>query len=92
MVELKINGNLYKIDSPSCSTSKFFPFYINITNACNAKCEFCLNTCNKDLGKIDYNELKSILDQVNEHISRISISGGEPLIYPKELEKLLRIL
>jgi len=81
-----------KIEPYSCSVDNEFPFYINVTNSCNAKCEFCLNSCNKDLGKLDYKELKSVLDQVSDYISRISISGGETLLFPDELEKLLKLV
>ena len=89
MAEFIINGNKYKIEPYSCTATSEFPFYINVTNACNAKCEFCLNASNKNLGKLNYTELKSILDQVKNHISRISISGGESLFYPDEIEKSL---
>ena len=92
MTEFNINDKLYKIEPYSCSADKHFPFYINITNSCNARCEFCLNACNKDLGKLNYEELKKILDKVSDYISRFSISGGETMIYPEELEKLLKIV
>lgn len=91
-MELLINGKSYNIESHKCSNNKTFPFYINITNVCNAKCEFCVNTCNKDCGKLNLKELESILDQVNDKISRISVTGGETLLYPTELEKLLILL
>lgn len=91
-MELLINGKTYNIESYTCSNNKTFPFYINITNVCNAKCEFCVNACNKDYGKLNLKELESILDQVNEKISRISVTGGETLLYPTELEKLLQLL
>jgi len=91
-MEFYFKEKTYKIEPYTCASDNQFPFYINITNACNAKCEFCLNACNKDIGKLDLLELKSILDQVSPHISRISISGGEALLYPKELEELLKLV
>ena len=87
-----INDKSYVVEPHTCSSENEFPFYINITNACNAKCEFCLNACNKDVGKLDLVELKTILDKISPHISRISISGGESLLYPEELEKLLKLV
>ena len=44
-----------------------FPFYINITNVCNAKCSFCSNACNKDYGKLDLNYLEEILEQISNN-------------------------
>ena len=93
MLELTIDGENYTIYPRACSSDDIvFPFYINITNSCNAKCDFCLNTCNNDLGKLDYNKLESVLDQTKNYISRFSISGGEPLINIDELEKLLQLV
>ena len=92
MAEILINGKTYNIEPYSCSNNREFPFYINITNVCNAKCEFCVNACNKDYGKLNLEELESILDQVSDRISRISVTGGETLLYPDELEKLLKLL
>ena len=92
MTEYNINGKIYRIEPYSCASDTLFTFYINITNACNAKCEFCLNACNQDIGKLNLIELKSILDLVHKNISRISISGGEALLYPKELEELLKLV
>lgn len=91
-MELVINDKKYEIKPYACSPCDEFPFYINVTNLCNAKCKFCSNSCNKDLGKLDLDFLKNILDKVSEKVSRFSISGGETLINIKELEKLLKLL
>lgn len=91
-MELEINGHKYNIKPYACSPAKEFPFYINITNVCNAKCKFCSNECNKNYGKLDLENLKSILDKSVDKISRFSISGGETLLYPEELDKLLNLL
>ena len=91
-MELTINGNIYNIKPYACSPADTFPFYINITNACNARCKFCSNEANKNYGDLDLVELKNILDQVHDKISRFSISGGETLLYPEKLEKLLDLL
>lgn len=89
---LDVNDIKYNISPYSCSPNNKFPFYINTTNICNAKCDFCSNGNNKDLGKLNLNLLENILDQINDKISRFSISGGEPLIDSDELDKLLKLL
>ena len=91
-MELDIKGKKYNIKPYACSPCDEFPFYINITNVCNAKCSFCSNACNKDYGKLDLNYLEEILEQISNNISRFSISGGETLLYPNDLEDLLKLL
>lgn len=91
-MELEINKKVYEIKPYACSPCNEFPFYINITNICNAKCEFCSNACNNDYGKLDLKYLKEILDNVYAKVSRFSISGGETLINPNDLDKLLKLL
>ena len=41
---------------------------------------------------MDLEYLKEILDKVSDKVSRFSISGGETLINPKNLEELLKLL
>lgn len=91
-MKLEIRNKEYEIKPYACSPCNEFPFYINITNICNAKCDFCSNACNKDYGKLDLKYLKEILDKVSDKISRFSISGGETLINPNDLEELLKLL
>ena len=92
MAELLINNKTYSLEPYACSPSDMFPFYINVTNACNAKCDFCINGCNKDYGKLDLKELESILDQISNKVTRFSVTGGEPLINPIDVENLLKLL
>lgn len=91
-MEFEIRGEKYVIKPYLCSPSNKFPFYINITNICNAKCEFCCNAHNKSFEKLDLNYLKEALDVVSNNVSRIAISGGEPMINSKDLEDLLNIV
>ncbi|EKC46886.1 protein containing Radical SAM domain protein [human gut metagenome] len=91
-MKLEIRNKEYEIKPYACSPCNEFPFYINVTNICNAKCDFCSNACNKDYGKLDLEYLKEILDKVSDKVSRFSISGGETLINPKNLEELLKLL
>lgn len=50
-MEFEIRGEKYVIKPYLCSPSNKFPFYINITNVCNAKCDFCCNANNKSCGE-----------------------------------------
>ena len=92
MAELLINNKIYSLEPYACSPSNMFPFYINVTNVCNAKCEFCVNGCNKDCGKLNLEELETILDQVSDRVTRFSVTGGEPLINTTDVENLLKLL
>ena len=91
-MELVVNGKTYNIKEYACSPCKEFPFYINVSNICNAKCKFCSNECNKNFGKLNLEELEKIIDVVHEKISRFSISGGETLLNCDNLEDLLKLL
>ncbi len=91
-MELLINDKIYNIEPYLCSNSSKFPFYINLTNLCNAKCKFCLNECNKNYSKLDLKLLESILNQVSDKVSRFSVSGGEPFLFSNELESVISLL
>lgn len=91
-MELKVNGEEYFIKPYSCSPNTEFPFYINITNICNAKCKFCSNELNNNNGKLNLLELKSVLDEIHTKVSRFSISGGETLLFKDDLKSLLELL
>ena len=92
-MKIKINNKNYEIEPFKCHKNHDgkFPFYINITNACNAKCEFCSNS-KKDAKDLNYKELKEILEKIHDKISRFAISGGEPLLDSKKLKKVLDII
>ena len=90
--EYVIRGQKYQIRKYACSSNTRFPFYINITNRCNASCPFCCNGGNRDYRKLDLDYLKEIFEIVSPDISRISISGGETLIDSKQMDELLTLL
>ena len=91
-MEVIVQGKKYNIEKFECNNQDNFPFYINITNACNANCEFCSNGTKNNYKKLDLEELKKILDEISPNIRRISISGGEPLIDLEEIDKLLELV
>lgn len=69
---------------------KFKRFYIEITNVCNLKCDFCPQTCRKpEFMNADF--FCRILDQIKGYTEYIYFHvKGEPLLHP-EIDKLLDI-
>ncbi len=73
------------------------PRFITIkpTFRCNLRCGFCRYVVNGQVfGKADYfldNEWFDLIDEVAPHKPYVSITGGEPLLYPKIGELLERI-
>lgn len=69
-----------------------FNLYIKITDYCNAKCQFCSNQgIMPDKESIDLNKLELVLKELRDKklLSRISITGGEPLLYIDRLNRVL---
>ena len=57
--------------------------YVNITNQCNARCPFCVNAdVNVNPAVVDSEILSRVLKRVKSHIRGVSITGGEPMLYP----------
>lgn len=75
---------------------KNFPLRIALTDYCNLKCFFCSNEgmdfdC-KNKNHIDLNLLKKLLKYLRkEGLNNLSITGGEPSLFPKINELLLYI-
>lgn len=61
-----------------------------LTSKCNHNCGFCFKvTTNRD---ITFNEARKILkDLVANKVSKISFSGGEPLLWPGDTIKLIKL-
>ncbi len=55
--------------------------YINITNSCNADCEFCCMWSSSEKSRfMSYEEFKEIIDS-KENLFELQIEGGEPLLH-----------
>ena len=69
---------------------RFSKIYIEITNICNLKCEFCLETSReKKFMKIE--EFESIIDKIKSYTDLILLHvKGEPLLHPN-LKEILDI-
>lgn len=102
MANIELFGKIYNIKDFYCGEikGKTIPrspgiiLYIRINNECNGKCKFCLNCEHKSLSKIDTDKLKDVINYLKEkHIlSTITITGGEPMIDPGYLNKIINAI
>lgn len=69
---------------------KFKRIYIEITNACNFRCSFCLDT-KREKRYMSTKEFKIVIDKVKEHVESVFLHvKGEPLLH-SDLENILKI-
>lgn len=73
-----------------CSNTNLRTLYIELTNLCNAKCPFCSNPYRTNTN-LDISFLKKVLSELDGVIDKVTLTGGEPLLYP-HLEELFEIL
>lgn len=70
--------------------------HIKVTDACNAKCPFCIEQGSKL--KTDWNRLLTNLDSLLEqmaaqgHLTTVSITGGEPSLFPEQVSKVIDLI
>lgn len=98
MKELKIGNRELKVKDYYCATSdgeyitrndnKLW-LYINITDICNAKCPFCVNPSRKSGNNpFSIELLKQTLANVSPFVYGVSITGGEPMLYPELVDEV----
>ena len=65
--------------------------YVKLTDKCIANCNFCVNKCSPDYGKIDIDKLMYVINYLydNRILSGVSFTGGEPLL---EMDLLFKII
>jgi organic radical activating enzyme len=81
-----------RTDMSCCGGGCCKSLFLNTNNYCNANCSFCI--VEKGLSEIsDFVKLESIIDELllNDVISKVVLTGGEPLLHPK-FKNFLRIL
>ena len=68
--------------------------YIKVTDYCNANCKFCANGACTDFGKIDLEKLEFVIRYLkdNNRLHSISLTGGEPMINPDLVNKILNLI
>ena len=70
--------------------------HIKVTDACNAKCPFCIEQ--KSHIKNDWERLEANLDELlkqmseQHHLTTVSITGGEPSLYPHHVSRIIDIV
>ena len=83
-----IGGDMTKCNEKNCCMGYYGNCLdVKITNACNAKCSFCIE---KDGYCPNNKPVEDLINATNimEKYTKVLILGGEPLLY-KDLEKYL---
>ena len=67
--------------------------YVCLTDICNGSCRFCIaDSVREGENKFDLSLFKETLDRIKDKISGVSITGGEPMLYPKLLNAVISII
>lgn len=75
--------------------TQFVNLYVNVTNRCNAHCPFCCNDKKHHTSSsaFDMDKLFLIISEIVKNginLNRISLTGGEPGLYPDTIIDLLQ--
>lgn len=61
-------------------------YYFDFTNVCNLRCSHCYNRENMNTQTMDDREIEKIItDMYESGVMRLHLAGGEPTLFPKEL-------
>ncbi len=77
---------IYEYKKKEYAEHKLRALFFEVTSRCNARCEHCGSSCGDFVPKdeITAEEIKSVLDDVNEHYGAsnimLYITGGEPMV------------
>ena len=67
--------------------------YINISDVCTAHCPFCINPCRSEgNASFDINTFRDTLYKIKDHIGGISITGGEPMLFPELVDDVIDVI
>lgn len=62
-------------------------YYFDFTNVCNLKCSHCYNRENMNTRTMTIEQIEKIItDMYNSGVMRLHLAGGEPTLFPKELD------
>ena len=66
--------------------------YVNLTDICNGKCPFCINpSVAGGKNKVDPSSYKETLLKIKDHITGVSLTGGEPMLFPELANEIISI-
>lgn len=83
------NKKIIKSDSENRLMSPL-EYYFDFTNVCNLKCSHCYNRENMNTKTMTPEQIeKIIVDMYNSGVMRLHLAGGEPTLFPKELDTYL---
>lgn len=61
-------------------------YYFDFTNVCNLRCSHCYNRENMNTQTMDDRKIEKIItDMYESGVMRLHLAGGEPTLFPKEL-------
>lgn len=64
--------------------------YVNIADVCNAHCPFCINPCKSEgASSFSINAFRNTLYKIKDQISGVSITGGEPMLFPELVDDVI---
>ena len=67
--------------------------YVNITDICNANCPFCVNPSRSNGNNtFSATSFKQMLEKVSPFVYGVSVTGGEPMLYPKLVDEVAMIV
>ncbi len=71
-----------------------FRLSIKLTDSCNSSCLFCANKNTKDFGELDFDKIEKVVRELNKtgYLIGVSITGGEPMLYPDKVNKLINLI
>lgn len=71
-------------------TDKHLSLYIELTSLCNLRCPYCYNNSGSSYHSIPYDLLvKQIKSVIPNYRCSVSLSGGEPMMYPRLFDLIL---
>jgi len=101
MKSIILGNQKLKIKDYFCSTGDEYPpkrdgklwLYVNLTDICNGSCPFCINPCVKNgTKKVDIQSFHEVLQRIKDHVYGVSVTGGEPMLFPKMINEIIGIV
>ena len=101
MKSIKIAGQSFLIKDYYCAqdgdeylakTDGKLWLYVNLTDLCPCSCPFCVNPCKKSgENPFKLSCFQDALDRIRDYICGVSFTGGEPMLHPQLLDKVIEV-